>query len=61
MQCPNCHCENPNNAQRCSSCGLVLKIADSPQLPAKAKTSKLAILSLVLGILSPPFFLLAGW
>ena len=60
MQCPNCRHENPNDAQRCGSCGLVLKIADSLQPATKARTSKLAILSLVLGVLSLPFFLLAG-
>jgi hypothetical protein len=37
-----------------------LKGADAPQPRTKAKTSKLAVLSLVLGVLSLPFFLLAG-
>lgn len=60
MRCPNCDHENPNDARLCGSCSLVFKSGDSVQLTTKARTSKLAILSLLLGILSLPFFLLAG-
>jgi hypothetical protein len=60
MQCPNCGHENPNDAQQCGSCSFVLKVAGSPPPVTKARISKLAVLSLVFGILSLPFFLLAG-
>ena len=60
MNCPKCGAENPDNTQRCGSCGCVLKRPDIVQPNMQARTSKLAILSLVLGVLSLPFFVLAG-
>jgi len=52
MYCPKCGTENPDDAQLCRFCSWVLTsistIAPSPD----AKTSGLAITSLVLGILS---------
>jgi len=60
MRCPNCGNENPDDAQLCGSCGCALKRPDTVQPKTQARTSKLAILSLVLGVLSLPFFVLAG-
>ena len=51
MYCPKCGTENPDNAQLCRSCSWVLptiSVAPNPN----AKTSKLAVTSLVLAILS---------
>lgn len=51
MYCPKCGTENPDDAQLCQSCNWVL--TSTSQTPsAEAKTSGLAITSLVLGILS---------
>lgn len=53
MYCPKCGTENPDGAQVCSSCSWVLT-GISTQAPAlAAKTSRLAIASFVLAILSP--------
>ena len=53
MYCPKCGTENPDNAQMCSSCSCVLT-GISTQAPAlAAKTSRLAIASFVLAVLSP--------
>lgn len=53
MNCPKCGTQNPEGAQICSSCSGVLPAsATQPPLIA-AKTSGLAIASLVLAILSP--------
>ncbi len=60
MQCPKCGGENLEDASLCGSCGWALKPPDIMQPKGKARTSKLAILSLVLGVLSLPFFVLAG-
>ena len=48
MQCPNCHCENPNDTQRCSSCGCVLIGPDAVEcrLPVKTSRSTISILFL---------------
>jgi prepilin-type processing-associated H-X9-DG protein len=52
MFCPKCGKENPDNVQKCWFCNWVLtSVSRSPGLAAK--TSGLAITSLVLGILSP--------
>lgn len=60
MYCSKCGAENPDNTQVCGSCGCALKCPDTIQPNTQARTSKLAILSLVLGVLSLPFFVLAG-
>jgi len=53
MRCPKCGTENPDGAQLCRSCSWVLT-STATQAPApRAKTSGLAITSLVLAILSP--------
>ena len=60
MYCPKCGTENPEGAQLCHSCSWVLtSISVTAQNP-NAKTSGLAITSLVLGLLSfCTFFLTA--
>jgi len=52
MFCPKCGKENPDNAQLCQSCNYVLTSVSRPPC-LDAKTSGLAIVALVLGILSP--------
>lgn len=53
MYCPKCGTQNPDVALVCSSCSAVLQ-TESTQAPVPAaKTSGLAIASLVLAILSP--------
>lgn len=53
MKCPKCGTENPDGAQLCRSCSAVLTSTPTQALSAGAKTSGLAIASLVLAILSP--------
>lgn len=53
MYCPRCGTENPDGAQVCQSCSQVLPIMQPQRSKAGAKTSGLAIASLVLAILSP--------
>jgi prepilin-type processing-associated H-X9-DG protein len=53
MYCPKCGAENPDNAQVCSSCSSALSSTSVPPAPPVAKTSGMAIASLVLAILSP--------
>jgi len=52
MYCPKCGTENPDDAQLCSSCSWVLTSTSTVAPAPDAKTSGLAITSLVLGILS---------
>ncbi len=52
MYCPKCGTENPDDAQVCNSCGSALKIAPAESSKPVAKTSGLAIIAMVLGILS---------
>ncbi|KPK42577.1 MAG: hypothetical protein AMJ65_07450 [Phycisphaerae bacterium SG8_4] len=56
MKCPKCGNENPDNVWICGSCRHVLR----DNVCVNAKTSKLAIISLALGILSVLLFVLAG-
>jgi hypothetical protein len=56
MQCPKCGNENPPNVWICGSCRHVLR----ENVLVNSKTSKLAVFSLVLGILSLFLFVLAG-
>ncbi len=51
MYCPKCGTENPDGAQLCRSCSWVLTSAFTPPA-ADARTSALAVTSLVLAILS---------
>ena len=52
MYCPKCGTENPDDAQLCRSCSWVLTSVSTVAPSPDAKTSGLAITSLVLGILS---------
>jgi prepilin-type processing-associated H-X9-DG protein len=52
MFCPKCGTENVEGAQLCSSCSWVLSSVSTAPAP-DAKTSKVAIRALVLGILAP--------
>ncbi len=57
MNCPKCNQQNPDNAPLCSSCGYVLSWEPAELTAARArlgKTLRLAVVSLVLGILSIP-------
>jgi len=60
MFCSKCGVENQEGAQICRSCGLVLANTGIAAPALKAKTSALAITSLVLGILSFCTFLLTA-
>ena len=53
MRCPKCGTENPEGAQLCRSCSWVLTSTATQAPSPAAKTSGLAITSLVLAILSP--------
>lgn len=53
MYCQKCGTENPDNAQVCSSCSSALTNTPAQTQPPNAKTSGLAIASLVLAILAP--------
>jgi ribosomal protein L40E len=52
MYCPKCGTENPKEAKVCRNCRLVLASSSTVVPNTHAKTSRLAITSLVLGILS---------
>lgn len=62
MYCPKCGMENPQAAQICAACGMVLasgakaaeqQVGQQGQPQQAKKTSRLAITSLVLALLSP--------
>ena len=53
MYCPKCGTENPDDTQLCHSCSWVLTSTSTTPPAPDAKTSGLAITSLVLAILSP--------
>ncbi len=57
MQCPKCGTENPGHAQTCILCGCDLT---SPLDLTKPKTSKIAVVSLVLAVLSIFTFLVTA-
>ena len=60
MFCPKCGTENPDGANLCRNCGMVLaNISVAVNAPV-AKTSALAITSMILGILSFCTFLLTA-
>jgi competence protein ComGC len=52
MYCQKCGAENPDGTQSCQSCSAILDWSNSPAIAEPPKTSKLAIASLILGILS---------
>ncbi len=53
MYCPKCGTDNPDGAQLCRSCSWVLTSTATQAPSADARTSGMAIASLVLAILSP--------
>jgi prepilin-type processing-associated H-X9-DG protein len=53
MFCPKCDTQNPDHASRCLSCGYEFPSTPQPH-PGQAKTSALAIASLILGLLAVP-------
>jgi len=53
MYCPKCGTENPDDAKVCRSCSWVLTGISTTTAAQAAKTSGLAIASLVLAVLSP--------
>jgi prepilin-type processing-associated H-X9-DG protein len=52
MYCPKCSAENIGGVQSCQSCGAILDWGNSPAPIEPARTSRLAIASLILGLLS---------
>jgi hypothetical protein len=52
MNCPKCGTKNPDDAQVCTSCGSEFKQPTAPAEAIKVTTSRIAIASLVLAILS---------
>jgi hypothetical protein len=52
MNCPKCGTQNPVDVQVCTSCGSELTQPPTPAESVKVETSRLAIASLILGILS---------
>ena len=60
MNCPKCGTQNPEDVQVCTSCGSDLTQPPTSAETVKVKTSRLAIASFVLAILSPFAFFLAA-
>ncbi|MDH4238532.1 MAG: zinc-ribbon domain-containing protein [Phycisphaerae bacterium] len=60
MNCPKCGQQNPDDVQVCTSCGSELTQPPEPAESVKVETSRLAIASLIFGILTlfafPAFF-----
>ncbi|HUS72704.1 MAG TPA: zinc-ribbon domain-containing protein [Sedimentisphaerales bacterium] len=64
MNCPKCNQQNPDDAQVCTSCGSDLTQPHTTGESVQVKTSRLAIASLIFGILTLfafPFFLVPGF
>jgi hypothetical protein len=59
MNCPKCGTQNPDNAKMCAFCGSELTQPHTTSESVKVRTSRLAIASLVIAILSPFAFFLA--
>jgi len=59
MNCPKCGTQNPQDVQVCTSCGSELTQSPTTSEPVKVTTSRIAIASFVLAILSPFAFFLA--
>ncbi len=59
MNCPKCGTQNPDDIQVCNSCGSDLTQPSEATESVNVKTSRLAITTLVLGILIPLVFFLA--
>ena len=60
MNCPKCGTQNPDDAQVCTSCKSQLTQPPGPTETVQVKTSRIAIASFVLAILSPFAFFLAA-
>jgi prepilin-type processing-associated H-X9-DG protein len=60
MFCPKCGVENPDGTKLCSSCSWVLTSISTIAPAPDARTSKLAVASLVLAILSIPTFFITA-
>jgi len=58
MNCSKCGHQNPDNVLVCESCGYNFSESETPQ--PKAKTSKMAVFSLILAISSLLFFVFTG-
>jgi len=52
MNCPKCNQQNPDEAKICSSCGSSLSYPPPEQNKIDVRTSKLAVVSAILGILT---------
>ncbi|MHC4641765.1 MAG: zinc-ribbon domain-containing protein, partial [Planctomycetota bacterium] len=64
MNCPKCGTQNPEDAQLCTSCGSELTQPPEPTESVPVTTSRLAIASLIFGILTLfafPVFLMPGF
>lgn len=64
MNCPKCGNQNPEDVQVCTSCGSELTQPPTTAESVKVKTSRFAIASLILGILTLfvfPVFLVPGF
>ncbi len=59
MNCPKCGQQNPDDVQVCTSCGSELTQPPTPAESVNVRTSRLAIASLILGILTIFTFSLA--
>lgn len=60
MHCPKCGNENADNVWICGSCRHVLRDHSGQGASIRSRTSRLAVLSLVLGVLSLMLFVLTG-
>ena len=60
MNCPKCGTQNPDDEKLCASCGSELTQPPEVTEPVQVKTSRLAIASFILAILSPFAFFLAA-
>ena len=60
MNCPKCGTQNPDDEKLCNSCGSDLTQPPEVTESVQVKTSRLAIASLILAILSPFAFFLAA-
>ena len=61
MNCPKCGTQNPDDEKLCASCGSELTQPPEPAESVKVTTSRLAIASLVFGILTPFVLFLAAF
>jgi len=60
MNCPKCGRQNHDQAQICLYCHYPLSYVAATPPEQDVRTSKLAVASCILGVLSLPFFLMYG-